>query len=66
MSGEILTKNKVAICIDNRNYAKKLTPGKEYLVKSAYYGKLLIENDHGISEYIPVEKFKQKPIENQK
>jgi len=45
---------------------KKLTPGKEYLVKSAYYGKLLIENDHGISEYIPVEKFKQKPIESEK
>jgi hypothetical protein len=59
MSGE-MTKDKIAVCIDNRNYTKKLTLGKEYVVKSSYYGKLLIENDHGFNEYVPVEKFKQK------
>jgi hypothetical protein len=60
MSGETLSKNKIAVCINNRNYTKKLTLGKEYLVKSSYLGRLLVENDHGLREYIPVEKFKQK------
>ena len=60
MSGEALTKDNVAVCIKNRNYTKKLTLGKEYLVKSSYYGRLLVENDHGIKEYIPVEMFKPK------
>jgi hypothetical protein len=60
MSGETLLKGDVAICINNNRFTKKLTVGKEYLVKSSHYGKVLIEDDHGLIDYFPSQKFKEK------
>lgn len=59
MSGD-LPKGRIAVCINNSRHTKKLTLGKEYLVKSSQMGKLLIEDDNGFSEYFAANKFKLK------
>jgi hypothetical protein len=59
MSGD-LPKGAIAVCINNTRYTKKLTLGKEYLVKNSQMGRLLIEDDNGFIEYFQADKFKVK------
>jgi|GEM_PF-6308139 len=57
MSGEIFLKGDIAVCINNNRCRKKLTAGKEYLVRSSHFGKLLITDDNGFRDYFPAEWF---------
>ena len=61
MSGET-PKGNIVICINNSRYTKRLTIGKEYLVKGANMGRLLIEDDNGMSDYFRDEMFKLKKL----